>query len=304
MSFTYKYISVMLKMSIVLLFLSLPSVVMAQNGSFQSVAERAAAAGIEQHRIDQIQERALDRGINESMLARLLNPAADLAENNFPSEYVMQKIMEGLAKGVPGGRMLPVIEAIHRQTPQAVAIVEQWTGRAEVASFMKLMGDRQPQFRQELVNAGLKSLTHQVAPETIESVLNELGKATVLDKTSPQAVAAAVGILPDLPAAVLEEKGVHGIIARAIEGGFSAADIQKLPGAINVAGRQSKLPASSVLQGMSKQLGNGTPANIILQNLFNGNINAGPPDGVPGRPGGKPDGRGGNNGQGNGNGGG
>lgn len=301
MSTKYKYSFMMREMSIVLLFLFVPAAMMAQNGSLQSAMDRAVAAGLDQHRIDQIQERALARGIDDAMLARLLEPAADLAENNLPSEYVMQKIMEGFAKSVPGGRMLPVIEAIHQQTPRAVAMVDQWAGKTEVGPFLKSMGDQQPRFRQDMVNAGLKSLTHHVAPETIESVLNELGKASVLNKTSPQAVAAAVGILPDLPASVLGEKGVHGIIAGAIEGGFSAADIQKLPGAINSAERRSQLPAASILEGMSKQLGNGIPANTILQNLFNGNINAGPPEGIPGRPGGKPDGRPGQ-GQGNGNG--
>lgn len=284
-----------------LALLLLPVSVMAQGGSLQMATERAVAAGLDQHRIDQIKERASARGIDDAMLARLIEPAADLAENNLPSEYVMQKIMEGFAKGVPGGRMLPVIEAIHQQTPRAVMMVDQWAGKAEVAPFLKSMGDQQPRFRQDMVNAGLKSLTHQVAPETIESVLDELGKSSILNKTSPQAVAAAVGILPDLPASVLAEKGVHGIIAGAIEGGFSAADIQKLPGAINAAERRSQLPSASILEGMSKQLGNGIPANTILQNLFNGNINAGPPEGIPGRPGGKPSGRPGQ-GQGNGNG--
>lgn len=302
MSFGYKYRSTMLKIGFALILLLTPGTVMAQIGTLQSVAERAGAAGIDRERLDQIQQRATARGIDDAMLARLLDPAADLAENNLPSEYVMQKVMEGLAKGVPGGRMIPVIEVIHRQTPQAVTIADQWTSKTEVVPFMQSMGDRQSQFRQELIGAGLKSLTHQVAPETIESVLNELGNSSLLHKTSPQAVAAAVGILPDLPASLLKEKGVHGIIAGAIEGGFSAADIQKLPGAINVAGRRSQLPAASILQGMSRQLDNGIPANTILQNLFNGNIKAGPPDGIPGRPGGKPDGRPGK-GHGNGNGG-
>lgn len=273
-----------------LVLLFAPLAALSQPAGLQQAMERAAAAGIGQDRLEQIHERASARGVDDAMLARLLEPAADLAENNMPSDLVLQKIMEGFAKGVPGGRMMPVIESIHSQTPQAVAMADQWIARAEVAPFMQAMGGQQPRFRQDLVNAGLKSLTQQVAPETVELVLNELGRAPVLAKTSPQAIAAAVGILPDLPASVLSEKGVHELIAKAVEGGFTAADIQRVPGAMNAAERRSQLPAASVLEGMSHQLSGGIPASQILQNLFNGNINAGPPAHVPGRPGNRPGG--------------
>lgn len=273
-----------------------PLAALSQGAGLQQAMDRAAAAGVDQERLNQIQERASARGVDDALLARLLEPAADLAENNMPSDFVLQKILEGFSKGVPGGRMMPVIESIHSQTPQAVAMADRWIAGAEVAPFMQAMGGQQPRFRQDLVNAGLKSLTQNVAAETIESVLNELGRAPVLERTSPQAIAAAVGILPDLPASVLNEKGVHELIAKAVEGGFSAADIQRLPGAMNAAERRSELPAAAILNGMSDQIGSGIPANQILQNLFNGNINAGPPQGIPGRPGnrpgGRPDGRG------------
>ena len=273
-----------------------PLAALSQDTGLQQAMDRAAAAGVDQERLNQIQERASARGVDDALLARLLEPAADLAENNMPSDFVLQKILEGFSKGVPGGRMMPVIESIHSQTPQAVAMADRWIAGAEVAPFMQAMGGQQPRFRQDLVNAGLKSLTQNVAAETIESVLNELGRAPVLERTSPQAIAAAVGILPDLPASVLNEKGVHELIAKAVEGGFSAADIQRLPGAMNAAERRSELPAAAILNGMSDQIGSGIPANQILQNLFNGNINAGPPHGIPGRPGnrpgGRPDGRG------------
>jgi len=279
-----------------LLLLFAPLAAHSQDAGLEQAMSRAAAAGVDQERLNQIQERASARGVDDAMLARLLEPAADLAENNMPSDFLLQKIMEGFAKGVPGGRMMPVIESIHSQTPKAVEMADRWIAGAEVAPFMQAMGGQQPRFRQDLVNAGLKSLTQNVTAETIESVLNELGRAPVLQKTSPHAVAAAVGILPDLPASVLKEKGVYELIAKAVEGGFSAADIQRLPGAMNAAERRSELPAASILNGMSDQIGSGIPANQILQNLFNGNINAGPPQGIPGPPNNVPPGGRGNSG--------
>lgn len=270
-----------------------------QNGDIRQISERAIAAGVDRSQIEQIQERAASRGIDDQTLARLMEPAADLAERGMPSEFMVQKMLEGLAKGVPAGRMMPVIESIHQHTPGAVSMSDQWMSSADVAPFVQAMGGQQARFRNDLINANIKSLSQQVSSETIQSVLGELGNPNVLKGASPQAVAAAVGILPDMPAAMMNEAGIQNVIAGAVKGGFSAGDMQKLPGAMNAAARRSQLPSASILNGLSNQIGNGIPANQVLQNLFNGNINAGPPNGIPGRPGGKPDGRPGK-GQGNG----
>ncbi|NBC28308.1 MAG: hypothetical protein GVY08_15715 [Bacteroidetes bacterium] len=137
---------------------------------------------------------------------------------------------------------------------------------------------------------------------TIESLLDELGDPALLENTSLQVVPAAVGILPDMPASMQNEAGIQTVISKAVRGGFSPADIQKLPGAMNAAERRSQLGAASILDGVSNQLGSGTPANQVLQNLFNGNITGGPPADIPGRPNNRPGGRP-DKGQGQGNGG-
>jgi len=279
-----------------LFLLIAPLAVQAQDAGLEQALARAASAGVDDGRLELIRQRAAARGVDDAMLVRLIEPATGLAQDNMPSDFILQKIMEGLAKGVPGAMMMPVLESIQQQAPRAVEMADQWIGRAEVAPFMEAMGPQQARFRQDLVNAGLKSLIQHVAPEAIESVLNGLGSPSVLEKASPQAVAAAVGILPDLPESVRNEGGVQQILAQAVAGGFSAADMQRLPGALNAAERRSQLPAASVLEGMSHQLGSGIPASQVLQNLFNGNINAGPPAHArgrgpgnrPGRPGGRP----------------
>lgn len=273
-----------------------------QTDNIQQITDRAVAAGVAPYQIEQIRERAASRGVDNVTLARMMEPAADLAEQGMPSEFMVQKMLEGLSKGVPAGRMMPVLESIHQHTPGAVAMSDHWMKRPDVTPFVQSLGEQQSRFRSDLINASLKSLTQQVPSESIESVLGELGNPAVLEKTSPQVIAAAVGILPDMPASMMSETGIQNVIARAVQGGFSAVDIQKLPGAMNAAMRRSQLPSATVLNGLSNQIGSGIPANQVLQNLFNGNINAGPPSGIPGRPGGKPDGRPGK-GQGNGNGG-
>ena len=246
--------------------------------------DRGVAAGLDQSQLERVMDRANERGVEVSDLQRLIEPAINLAEQDLPSDYIIQKLMEGFSKGVPPGRMMPLMESIHENTPRAVSIANNWTDKPEVASFMERAGERGPQFRQELISANLKSLTQQVGPDELESVLEGIGQESVLEKSSPRAVVAAVGILPDLPASAREGNAARGLLARAAEGGFSASDFQKLPGAMNAAERRSELPAASVIEGVAAQLGSGIPASEVLQNLFNGNVNPGPPGNRPGRP--------------------
>lgn len=286
---------VILKLMIVLILL-VPASLVAQEKSLQNLIDRGSKAGLDSDRITEIQQRAASSGVGEQDLAMLLEPAIELAEQNLPADFVIQKMMEGFAKNVSASRMTPVLQSIRDKTPQAASLADNWIGKPEVSAFMNSVGENRSRFRRDLISANLKSLSQNVEAGLVEGVLNELGQESVLQNRSPQAVVAAVGVLPDLPASVLQEGGVRGLIARAVGSGFSASDLQKLPGAMVAAERRSQLPAASILNGMSDQIGSGIPANQILQNLFNGNINAGPPQGIPGRPNNGPPGGRGNSG--------
>lgn len=280
-----------LKLALMLLVL-LPVSLFAQERSLQDLIDRASQAGLGADRIAEIEQRASASGVGEQDLAALLEPVVELAEQNLPADFVIQKMMEGFAKNVPAGRMAPVLQSIREKTPQAASLADNWIGKPEVTAFMNSVGENRSRFRRDLISANLKSLTQNVDAGLVEDVLNELGQESILRNRSPQAVVAAVSVLPDLPASLLQAGEVRGLLARAVGSGFSAADLQKLPGAMNAAERRTQLPAAAILNGMSDQIGNGIPANQILQNLFNGNINAGPPQGIPGRPGNRPGGRG------------
>lgn len=272
-----------------MIIVMLPVSLFAQERSLQDLIDRASQAGLGADRIAEIEQRASKIGVGEQDLATLLEPVVELAEQNLPADFVIQKMMEGFAKNVPAGRMAPVLQSIREKTPQAASLADNWIGKPEVTAFMNSVGENRSRFRRDLISANLKSLTQNVDASLVEDVLNELGQESILRNRSPQAVVAAVSVLPDLPASLLQAGEVRGLLARAVGSGFSAADLQKLPGAMNAAERRSQLPAAAILNGMSDQIGNGIPANQILQNLFNGNINAGPPQGIPSRPGNRPD---------------
>ena len=272
-----------------LLFIPLGGKSQAQVVSVAEAIERAEKAGIDKQQLERIRNLASEN-TSGAEIAKMIIPAAELAERGLPTEFLMQKMMEGFAKGVPSNRMMPLLELIYTHTPGAVALSEQWVENPDVKPFIDALGDGASRFKRYLTQANLKSLTRQIEAEQIEIVLNELGRPSVLEKTSPVVVAAAVGVLPDMPESVRKGNDIPSVIAKAVEGGFSASDIQKLPVAVNAAERRSQLPAASILNRMSDQIGHGIPANQVLQNLFNGNLNPGPPSGIPGRGNGKPNG--------------
>ena len=160
----------------VLLILIMPAALIAQQRSLQDLMVRASAAGFGADRIAEIEQRAASSGMGELDLAALLEPAVELAEQNLPADFAIQKMMEGFSKNVPAGRMTPVLQLIREKTPLAASLADNWIEKSEVTVFMNSLGENQVRFRRDLVSANLKSLTQNVDAGLLEGVLNELGR--------------------------------------------------------------------------------------------------------------------------------
>jgi len=274
------------KISAVMLFvlmLGLPVVTEAQNGTLSEMIEQARAAGIEQSRIADLQNRAQARGISDDELMQIIAPAVSMAEKNLPHEMIFEKAFEGISKNVPFQRMQPVFSSILESSEQAAGFVDDWVTRPEVGQMLQRSGERmdQDRFRNEMVRAGSKTLSQNFDGETFRETLNLISEGRIMENTRPSSILAAVNVLSDLPSAAQEPTETARIVLSALAGGFDAADLQKLPGAMHMAQRRSELPANAVAEGLSRQLQGGLPASEILQNLFNGEVGGGPPGNTP-----------------------
>lgn len=274
------------KISAVMLFvllLGLPAVTAAQNGTLSEMIEQARAAGIEQSRIADLQNRAQARGISDDELMQIIAPAVSMAEKNLPHEMIFEKAFEGISKNVPFQRMQPVFSSIVESSEQAAGFVDEWVTRPEVGQMLQRSGERmdQDRFRNEMVRAGAKTLSQNFDGETFRETLNLISEGRIMENTRPSSVLAAVNVLSDLPSAAQEPTETARIVLSALAGGFDSADLQKLPGAMHMAQRRSELPANAVAEGLSRQLQGGLPASEILQNLFNGEVGGGPPGNTP-----------------------
>lgn len=273
-------------LTIPLLLLALvlsPALLQAQTASIQELMEQARNKGIEQAQLQELQKRAQSRGLTDQQLMEIIEPAIALADENLPSETILQKALEGLSKGVPANRMMPVLKNMQRSLRNAGPVVESWIRQPNVQEMMNRpnAGMNGQQFRSEMIKATSRGLMNDIPAGEIQKLLDEIGSGEFSDNTEPSNIVASVGVFGELPTTSEQPEASRSLIIRSLKGGFKTAEIQRLPAAMKVAQQRSQLPAASVIEGVARQMKGGIPAKKILQNLFNGNVGGGPPGGTP-----------------------
>jgi len=270
-------------LAVLLMMFSFAPVSALQAQTLGNLIEQARAAGIEQSRIVDLQNRAEARGIGEEDLMNIIRPAIAMAEQNLPHEMIFDKAFEGISKRVSVQQMQPVLNSIAESSARAAQIVDIWVERPEVGQMLNRAGERMDRgtFRNEMIKASSKGLMQNFDRNVMEETLESVAQSSAMERARPSGIITAISILSDLPTAAQEPAESARIVLRALEGGFDASDLQKLPGAMNMAQRRSQLPAQAVAEGLARQLQGGLPASQILQNLFNGEVGGGPPGNVP-----------------------
>lgn len=251
--------------------------------SLGDLIDQARTAGIEQSQLSELQDRAAARGISNDELMDIIRPAIAMAEQNLPHSMVFEKAFEGLSKRVSAQQMQPVLNSIAESASDASQFVDQWVQKPEVIQMLNRDRSRmgEQEFRNEMIKASSKGLRQNFDRAVMEETLESIAVGSAMQNAQPSGIITAINILSDLPTAAQEPTETARIVLRALEGGFDASDLQKLPGAMNMAQRRSQLPAQAVAEGLARQLQGGQPASQILQNLFNGQIGGGPPGNVP-----------------------
>lgn len=269
----------------------------AQQTNVEQLIQAGIEDGMSKSALTELQARAQSRGMSPDELAGILQPAVELAGQNMPADHLVQKALEGMSKGVPGAKIIPVVDRLHRSTQQAARIVDPWVKNQSVQQMIERT-ENEPgrnQFRGRMIEASSRAISQNISPGSVRQILSEVSGPSISSKANASDVVAAINILPDL-AANQSPKAAQAFVVRALKGGFGSSELQQLPMAVNMAQKRSQIPAAGILEGISKQMQAGTPAAQVLQNLFKGNIGGGPPgNNIPG---GKPD----NPGQGQGNG--
>lgn len=255
----------------------------AQENNTKEWIKKAGEAGIEQSMLSDLQTKIQNNKISDQQFQSIIKSAIAMSEGNLPADIAVQKALEGFSKGIPSGRIVSVVDQMHKSVGQAAKIVDPWMNKPAVQEMMGRSGQAmsKDKFRNELTKATSKSIMQNISSESVNHVLSQIGNESVLANSGPSDVVAAMGIMPDLPSTADQPQASGKFIARALKGGFKADEIQKLPSAIKIAQQRSELPAASVIEGVVNQMQGNTPAKQILQNLFNGKVGGGPPGDIP-----------------------
>ncbi|WP_263787788.1 hypothetical protein [Salinibacter grassmerensis] len=265
----------------------------------QALLEQGAAAGVNVEQMRTVAERARQAGLSEGAAAALLEPAVALAKQDLPTDPLLSKTLEGLAKQVPSSRMQPVLQQYRTRTEQAGQFVTQWARRDEVRQLLgteDAPSEANPQTndRASLVAAVAEARQQGVAAGHVESFLSGLPNGVERRPVSMTEVAAAVNVLPDLPGNGASPETTTQLVTAALDAGYSPESLRQLPSALRSARQNSNRPVDALAQGTAQAITRGTPAASVLQSLFQGAFpGGGPPSGVGnGPPGNGPPGNG------------
>ncbi len=270
-----------------------------QPTNVQAVLDQGAAAGANVEQMRTVAERARQAGLSEGAVAALLEPAVALAEQDLPTDPLLSKTLEGLAKQVPASRMQPVLQQYRARTEQAGAVVTRWAQRDAVQQLLgaeNTASEAAPQTndRASLVAAIAEARQQGVAATHIESFLAGLPDGVERRPVPMSDVAAAVNVLPDLPDNGASPETATQLVTAALNAGYSPESLRQLPSALRSARQNSNRPVDVLAQGTAQAITKGAPAASVLQSLFQGSFpGGGPPPGVGnGPPGNGPPGTG------------
>lgn len=276
-----------------------------QESTVQALIERGQQSGANVTQMQTVATRAREAGMTPTETTALLRPAVELAEMHLPSGPLLTKSLEGLAKNVPPSRMHPVLDQLRTHTERAGKIVSQWTQQPATKKLLGLSGPRENRGppedqRTEMITAMTHAQQQGIPGNTLKSFLDNLPSAVNRRPLSIEAVAASVGVLPDLPGSNSSSDAAMKLLTAALDAGYTPESLRQLPAALQSAGRAREAPPGALVSNAARAIAQGTPAASVLRGLFQGSLpglgppagrGGGPPGTVPGN--GKPPGQGG-----------
>lgn len=115
------------------------------------------------------------------------------------------------------------------------------------------------------------------ADRFVENLLTDLPAETSRRPIRVQNLAAALRILPDLPAGLSGGGGSRQLLTAVLEAGYEPEDIRQFPAAIRSAVEETDRSPELLARGAANEVAQGRPAAEVLNGLFNGQVPGGPP---------------------------
>lgn len=213
----------------------------AADPAVEAAARRAVAAGAPAVAVERIVARGAARGLPPTALAGALGAVERAAARGLPIDGVADKALEGIAKGVPSERLVPVLDEMVGRLAEADRALARIP--ASLASRQQLVEEGADALRRGADRAALESLAAEASaeaePRHLSLAIRELGELGEHGAATPMAGVAlgrmvsrgyAAGALDELsdrvrdalaegaePAEVLEEIALRADSGRPME---------------------------------------------------------------------------------------
>ncbi len=273
-----------LAFSTLLIFLAVSSLwAQGHRQTLESALNSAQKQGIPKQDIDNLVQRARGKNISNDEIAGMLQPAIKLASQDLPYDLVIQKSLEGMAKGVQPSIIMKVENRLQSNTVDAAHLTDDWLEEPPVQNMLNRSSEQNKGngYRNLVLNTVAKVLFQDMPHKDVGQLLSDMAQNDVCSKMDAKQVPMAIRILPDLATSKHHPEVSRALIIQAIKGHFTPDQIQQLPMAMARAEQANQLPAEALAHGIGKQINEGVPPMTILQGLFEGNSPGGPPNGVP-----------------------
>lgn len=260
-----------------------PSLAQSSHSDLQHVIELAKRQGIPGQKINHLILRAQVENVPQREIAAILQPAIDMAAHDLPYDLILQKSMEGMAKGVQPALIVEVERKLQSNALDVVHMTDQWISEPSIQKMIGRSGQSQNQksYRNQVLTAMTQASFQGVSHEQLHLLLNMMAQSDIASTMDVRQVPSAIGIFPDLPTSKDHPDISRALIIQAVKEHFTPDQIQQLPIAITSGEQMGRPAAESLTNALNKQLNNRTFAATVLRQLFEGNFRGGPSDGIP-----------------------
>jgi hypothetical protein len=186
-------------------------------------ADRAVKKGVPADDVAVIVDRSLKRGAEGGQIAGFLKTAAAVREQHLPVRPVLDRVEEGLSKGVPVGRISTVVRGLAEKLASARPIV------SSLAQGGLKPGSGQDEAIETVARALEKSIPRSVILDAGSKVMEQEGSLELFNR--------AVDTMTFLVGSGMPVKKASRLVASALDQSYPEREMQKI-GATAVAGLQ------------------------------------------------------------------
>ena len=229
-------------------------------------ADRAAATGVPAEDISVIVSRGLHRGVAGGQIEGFLETAAGAKERHLPVRLLLDRIEQGLAKGVPTDRIADVTQRLSGHLADAAPIVDRLESRG-----MRATGKNGSDDAVETVARALElSIPRDAVVKTGESVKERKGSLGLFNR--------AVDTMTTFVGDGMTREQAVNMVHRAVEKGYGERDLAAMESYVADARRKNR-PMSDVVSDMNSRMEQGEMYDTQMRDGMQGGAQQGPGSG-------------------------